>query len=261
MNTEKAAKFPAGSQLRVLDLNYGAVRSVKAGAFSTLRQLAFVGLCDNRLSQKALDELVSELPLGVAELLVGGNDLGEVKERQFSRLANLETLDLHRNALVSLPACAFCGLDELSAIYLQGNEFRRVPSAALQSTKRLRLLNLSHNPLCRIDAVDFAGLRRMQSLLLLGCCAPNVTIDDNPASCMPNLTSVHISTGKFPLSPAGSATTECEAAEHYATSCDDGGGTVGGVTGGAGSGPRDTAGAKSAVLVVLLTFARVVYST
>lgn len=206
-------QFPSATSLRVLDLTYGQVSTVEPGAFSSMPSLLFLGLCDNKLTRTSLADLIRELPASVTELLVGGNNISSLAERQFSRLENLELLDLGRSNLSKLPECVFCGLKNLSAIFLEKNYFRRVPSRAVQRVDNLQILDISQNPFCAIEANDFAGLNRLQTLDLRGCCS-DVTVEHNVTRCLPNLKTV---LGNVVRNENGK---ECTPAATYETSCD-----------------------------------------
>ena len=130
------AALPAGGlrgvRARLLKLNRNSVRSIAAGAFVGVEDLAVLDLSHNYLR---------DLPPAV-----------------FAPLVDLRTLRLAYNQLTAIGAGAFDAIPHLYELDLQGNDLAAVPSRALAAVRRLRRVNLRNNRLRTIDAYAFAGL-------------------------------------------------------------------------------------------------------
>ncbi len=83
-----------------------------------------------------------------------------------SLLTNLQSLDLHFNAITSIEAGDFEGLTNLQYLWLSGNAITSIDAGGFEGLTNLQSLDLGYNLITSIEAGDFEGLTNLQSLVL-----------------------------------------------------------------------------------------------
>ncbi|XP_075426034.1 toll-like receptor 5 [Ascaphus truei] len=172
-----------------------------------LRSLRYLLLGRNRLSRCSPSYASRQVPgKGLLYLDLSDNALGGVwKSGQckdiFQGLGQLESLNLSRNHLSSLPEDLFQGLTGLQALDLSWNDLRGLRSGAFLGLSYLRSLNLQGNslvtlslsflvPLTSLESIDLSevtfvcdcGLRELWDWM--GATNVTVQLGGRTASCM-----------------------------------------------------------------------------
>lgn len=135
----RSVAFPAGSQIRHLQISHSAIREISEDAFKRLG--------------KSLESLA----------LVSGR-LPHVPQKALATLTSLRALDLEANLVHELPSYSFYGLS-LIKLNLKGNQIIKISEyafAGLEDT--LTDLNLAEN---KIRVFPMTSLRRLEHLTSL----------------------------------------------------------------------------------------------
>ncbi|XP_075693311.1 toll-like receptor 5 [Rhinoderma darwinii] len=135
-----------------------------------LRSLKQLLLSSNELSW--CSPTTANKPVGNSSLLyldVSDNDLGQVwNDGQcsdiFIPLVSLETLNLAKNQIYSLPENLFRGLKSLQTLDLSRNNLRLIHQELFIDLKTLKSLNIGSNNLVTVTSSSFSPLVSLQSL-------------------------------------------------------------------------------------------------
>ncbi|XP_040265893.1 toll-like receptor 5 [Bufo bufo] len=135
-----------------------------------LRSLTQLLLSNNKLSRCSPN--TTNKHVGNSSLLyldLSDNDLGQVWNVDqcseiFMPLASLETLNLARNRINSLPEDVFRGLKSLQTLDLSGNNLRLIPQKLFVNLKTLKSLNIGSNNLVTLSSSTFTPLVSLKSL-------------------------------------------------------------------------------------------------
>ncbi|XP_050448932.1 protein artichoke-like [Cataglyphis hispanica] len=164
----RSAAFPAGSQIRHLQISHSAIREVSEDAFQRLsKSLESLALVSGRLPHvpqkamatlsllKALDleaNLVYELPsfsfygLSLIKLNLKGNQIVKISEYAFAGLeTTLKDLDLAENKIRVFPMTSLRRLEHLTSLRLAWNEVSQLPEDGYSRLIALNFLDLSSN--------------------------------------------------------------------------------------------------------------------
>ncbi|XP_025160019.1 protein artichoke [Harpegnathos saltator] len=164
----RSAAFPAGSQIRHLQISHSAIREISENAFERLsKSLESLALVSGRLAQvpqkamgtlsllKALDleaNLVQELPsfsfygLSLIKLNLKGNQIMKISEYAFAGLeGTLKDLDLAENKIRLFPMTSLRRLEHLTSLRLAWNEVSQLPEDGYSRLDALNFLDLSSN--------------------------------------------------------------------------------------------------------------------
>ncbi|XP_029670334.1 protein artichoke-like [Formica exsecta] len=164
----RPAAFPAGSQIRHLQISHSAIREISEDAFERLsKSLESLALVSGRLPHvpqkamatlsllKALDleaNLVYELPsfsfygLSLIKLNLKGNQIMKISEYAFAGLeTTLKDLDLAENKIRVFPMTSLRRLEHLTSLRLAWNEVSQLPEDGYSRLIALNFLDLSSN--------------------------------------------------------------------------------------------------------------------
>ncbi|KYN39624.1 Chaoptin [Trachymyrmex septentrionalis] len=164
----RSAAFPAGSQIRHLQISHSAIREISEDAFTRLsKSLESLALVSGRLPHvpqkamaslsllKALDleaNLVYELPsfsffgLALIKLNLKGNQIMKISEYAFAGLeGTLKDLDLAENKIRVFPMTSLRRLEHLTSLRLAWNEISQLPEDGYSRLDALNFLDLSSN--------------------------------------------------------------------------------------------------------------------
>ncbi|KAL8739370.1 MAG: hypothetical protein Q9190_007832 [Brigantiaea leucoxantha] len=145
-NSESDEQVGLFRNLESLDLHGNRLTSLPLGV-QHLSHLTILNLSKNSLSEPALlIEIASQMSL-LRELYVAGNNLAGPLP-PFDGLQNLEVLDVHSNAITSLPdEISTC--PKLRCLDASNNKMKSLPT--LLMLPQLKTLNLSSNCISEID--------------------------------------------------------------------------------------------------------------
>ena len=126
------------------------------------------------------------------KLTLQGCNLNSIEEGSFRDLVKLETLDLSRNSNLSeITSKMFDGLRNLKRLLLNDCKINSIKSDTFKTFSELEKLNLSSNQIENIDSNTFKGLNQLIYLDLSGCQIKS--IDDDAFSHMENLKYLYLS--------------------------------------------------------------------
>ncbi|XP_031353879.1 carboxypeptidase N subunit 2-like [Photinus pyralis] len=162
----------------IQDLNYGAVqrissnfridfsntniRSIRAGAFLDLPQLAGITVVGNELfwiNENAFQDLpwLNRVDLSY-------NKITDVSPRAFNNLPNLYNVSFYGNRLGHFDQSWFYKTPDLGILSLAYNRLRRIPQDAFTHLPAIRALWLNSNEIQFIEKYAFKGLRDLEDL-------------------------------------------------------------------------------------------------
>ncbi|XP_012282990.1 protein artichoke [Orussus abietinus] len=164
----RASVFPAGTQIRHLQISHSGVKEIGEDAFRMLgSSLESLGLVSGKLAQvpqkalaslgrlAALDleaNLVHDLPsfsfygLSLIKLNLKGNQIAKISEYAFAGLEDtLTDLDLAENKIRMFPMTSLRRLEHLTSLRLAWNEVSQLPEDGYSRLDALNFLDLSSN--------------------------------------------------------------------------------------------------------------------
>jgi Leucine-rich repeat (LRR) protein len=103
------------------------------------------------------------------------NFIDELFDHSFSTLQRLEELNLGQNRIAKIQTDAFIGLQNLKILYLDDNSLHQVPASALIPLVNLAELYIGINSFTTIDNNAFAALKKLTLLNLKGAAIYNVS--------------------------------------------------------------------------------------
>ena len=119
------------------------------------------------LSHNNIEDLSSHEFRGFLHVLrLKGNDLRRVGPTCFHSLVGIQTIDLSRNKLASLPENLFQGLNTLQKIYLGENNISVIKPKLFEGLKNVKWIYLDHNGLYSIPNGLFKSLNTLEVLRL-----------------------------------------------------------------------------------------------
>ena len=99
-------------------------------------------------------------------LNLSGNQLTSIDTNAFLGLTSLRTLDLRDNQLTNIPENVFKGLTSLRTLDLRDNQLTNIPENVFKGLTSLEILRLDNNQLRSIDANAFSELINVRKLYL-----------------------------------------------------------------------------------------------
>ena len=181
--------------LEVLDLHGNLLQSVPVG-LRHLEHLTVLNLSKNRLANGSLDT-ISRIH-SLKELRLADNAFNGTLSKALYRLKDLETLDIHGNALSELPD----GLQELTNLRIldiSNNRLRSFPFGAIEHLQ-LTELNIGHNRLSGTLLPSYLkGLPTVKSLDVSGNALSSVC--DDGTVTMPKLQSLSLGDNRLTTLP------------------------------------------------------------
>ena len=133
-------------------------------------------------------------------LELGRNSLASLPGNVFNDLSSLETLDLDGNSLASLPANVFDGLSSLERLDLSGNSLTSLPGNVFNDLSSLQTLDLSDNSLASLPADAFNGLPSLRVLDLSDNSLASVPTD--ALNGLPSLEGLYLTRNSLTSVPA-----------------------------------------------------------
>lgn len=113
------------------------------------------------------------------------NNLVHLNDSEFNGMPGLQTLQLDRCQLSFVTNQTWSALQNLTALHLSHNKFKRFPDFAFSPLRSLQFLFLSKNPITELSAMAFHGLDSLKELNVAGCWI--VQIDKYSFAQFPNL--------------------------------------------------------------------------
>nr|AXL14330.1 mega-thrombospondin [Nematostella vectensis] len=186
----------SGSSIRILDLSYNEIRTLKEDAFAGLSSSYKVMLRNNKLIQSPLIPLahlnlvvldlqfnqiptinVGELNVftGLRDLFLQNNNITELGKDLFKYNTVLGTLNIDNNAIQVVHEGAFNDARDLDFVYLRNNQIVFWPT--LPSLPQLQRLDLRDNKIQNIGQDAFGNLPSLNQLYLSG--SNNLSCDCN----------------------------------------------------------------------------------
>ncbi|CAG9822681.1 unnamed protein product [Phaedon cochleariae] len=176
------------TQLQVLDMTHGGVRSLPTEFFAKSRAMLKIYLGHNGLTDLA-DGIFADMPnitlidlsfnnisniktgsfvnvMNIRTLLLKGNQLSSFKGEFFNTGTSLEVLDISQNQLSYLFPSSFRIHPRLKEIHASSNKFNFFPAELIANLQFLQYIDLSNNQLKTIEELDFARLPRLRSLIV-----------------------------------------------------------------------------------------------
>ncbi|KOC70309.1 Chaoptin [Habropoda laboriosa] len=178
--------FPAGSQIRHLQISHSSLREINEGAFANLKDsLESLALISSRLPhvpQKSLANLqklaaldleanlIQDLSsycfygLKLMKLTLKSNQISKISEYAFAGLE--DSLNLSSNNFEKLSEDCFRSCPILHTLSLYYNSIETIHKNAFVSLKELELIDLSHNKIVFLDTTTFRGNERLRNIEL-----------------------------------------------------------------------------------------------
>lgn len=153
------------------ELNLGQNRISSVGMAVTglvgLGDLKILYLDDNRFEVVPIEETFRPVEK-LAELYIGTNSFGVVKDGAFAVLSELTLLDLKSCLLSNISTDTFAGIENIKSLNLADNRFTRIPSQALGILRRLEELSIGQNYFEALGGNAFRGLSNLKRFELRG---------------------------------------------------------------------------------------------
>ncbi|GMI54307.1 hypothetical protein TeGR_g13771 [Tetraparma gracilis] len=172
--TLEAGLFNNTRNLIYLSVSGNRLTTLEAGLFDHTRHIQVVYLRDNQ---------IESLPpgmfrgVGAAELDLSTNALTSLPADVFEGMDSLWKLILGDNKIEELPAGVFQGLGSLEHLTLDGNELTTMPTGVFDGLAALNYISLDDNPFEELPPNLFSGLCRLDGLYLDGTISPEVFAD------------------------------------------------------------------------------------
>lgn len=153
----------SGNQIRILDLQYSQIESIRQRAFVGLIFLEKLSLAHNNI--KSIYPGTFTGVKKITEIDLSENAITILSENGFMELLNLNKLNLRNNKIATIQKSAFNGLPNLQILDLQHNEISRVKDVFNNLTS-LQSLNLDYNSLVSFNGTDFQNLTALLELTM-----------------------------------------------------------------------------------------------
>ena len=138
---------------------------------------------------------IPDIPATALALDLSRNRILRIPVRAFSKLSELQKLDLRSNFKIAVEPLAFEGLESLTNIKLSRNYISTIPTRALAKLPQLQRLDLAYNRIQSIGPLAFEGLESLTVIDLRG----NIIeiIPTQALSNLSNLQSLYLSYNKI----------------------------------------------------------------
>lgn len=153
--------------LQQLHLSQNAISKISPDAWEFCQKLSDLDLTFNQLTR--LDESSFVGLSLLSELYIGNNKVNYIADCAFRGLSSLNTLDLKSNEIswtIEDMNGAFCGLERLKRLLLQGNRIRSITKKAFSGLDALEHLDLNNNAIMSVQGNAFSQLKKLQELHL-----------------------------------------------------------------------------------------------
>ena len=111
---------------------------------------------------------IPDIPATALTLDLSLNRITRIPIRAFSKLSELQYLNMSLNRIIAVEPLAFEGLGSLTAITLSKNVINTLPTRAFAKLPKLQRLDLAYNRILAIGPLAFEGLERLKSIDLRG---------------------------------------------------------------------------------------------
>lgn len=161
--------FTPLAKLEELNLGQNRINSVGLSVTGLvgLADLKILYLDDNRLDEVPVEDTFRPVEK-LAELYIGTNSFGVVKNGAFAILSELTLLDLRSSLLSIINTDTFAGIENIKSLNLADNHFLKIPSKALAILKRLEELSIGQNHFEALSGNAFKGLSNLKRFELRG---------------------------------------------------------------------------------------------
>uniref|UniRef100_A0A0N5ATT6 Leucine-rich repeat-containing protein let-4 n=1 Tax=Syphacia muris TaxID=451379 RepID=A0A0N5ATT6_9BILA len=154
--------------LEELIIQHNNLTSLPTQAITSLHALKRLDLSNNSINDLVADDTLPPVPK-LYDLSLADNHICEVHKSVFDNVKNsLQTLNLGRNCLRSVPASAIRGFKKLKALHLHGNNITALNLLSFMNLPVLSLLNLASNKIAAIHRQAFLNVPLLKYLYLSG---------------------------------------------------------------------------------------------
>ena len=156
------------SELVNVDLSHNHIMSITEGAFRNQGSLKQLKIDGNKIGQVS-NRTFFKLPQ-MEVISLRSNEITELPQNVFEHSKKLQKVDFARNRISKVHSYAFKGLKEMRILHLEDNYLQEVPSNAFQDLSNLAELYLSGNPfVTTVPTNSFVALRSLTFLDLSSC--------------------------------------------------------------------------------------------
>ncbi|CAD5111702.1 DgyrCDS993 [Dimorphilus gyrociliatus] len=159
--------FKWNKNLKEIDLSHNLLTTISEGTFNGSCSLSTLDLSMNNL------ETLSRISFTVLadtleSLQLGRNNLKSLPKEIFNGLTKLNYLDLSDNFLSEIDDSHFSQIINLNTLNIQYNLLEEIRPAQFESTNQLQILNLERNKISTIIPRTFIKLNKLRTLNLKG---------------------------------------------------------------------------------------------
>jgi len=162
LDSESWTEWDGLKSLSHLEILYSDGLVVGSDMFKNLNKLETVIFRDNT-NTVVKDEAFSKLR-NLNKLELSKCDINQLQANTFENLIKLKEIDLDSNQLTSLPQGLFRDLESLEEINLSLNRLGSLPTELFGNLKQLKRLNLNHNQLTTLLNEGFQNTSKLERL-------------------------------------------------------------------------------------------------
>ncbi|XP_044730264.1 protein artichoke-like [Chrysoperla carnea] len=151
-------------RLEHLNLSYNNIKSLPSGILRYLRNLLFLSLHQNQITD--LPENLFERNAKLKDLFLSYNQISKLNANVFRYLKKLNFLTLEGNALTSVPKDVFVHLTNLKELFLTRNQITYIEPGSFDNLIHLKTLMLYQNQLKQLEPNIFSKLVELNKLSL-----------------------------------------------------------------------------------------------
>ncbi|VDK49177.1 unnamed protein product [Anisakis simplex] len=158
--------FAANNILQEISLAYNRLSELPSDAFIPLKSLLKLDLSNNSITDLKPEHALPSLPK-LYDLNLADNRICRIHKSIFDHVRNnIQTMNLGRNCLDSIPAPAIRGFKQLMALHLHGNNITSLNALSFMNLPQMNLLNLATNQIKEIHRQAFLNVPNLRYLYL-----------------------------------------------------------------------------------------------
>jgi len=174
-----------------LDLSHNKLTELSPEVFSGIPALQVLRL-QNNFFRHFHSQPFQNLPHLIELDLQGNDDLESLSGKPFTKLNNLNRLNLNGCELTKLTTDSVEGLEYLRSLDLGRNQISQFPSDALRKLNHLEELELGFNYITELNPSGMSNLKNLKHFSILGCRGSPLKIQSNTFRDNSKLESVNI---------------------------------------------------------------------